>query len=202
MVSRPNRTGISLLESLLAVAIMSISFAAIYGLSDLADRQAMMVRDQSLAIQICQSKMNEVISDVAPLAGQNGDCPTLPGWEWAVDEPQQHPDNKGLYVVTVRVYPAGGGNSGEEVVLQQVVLDPAYRGSALDKPGASEPEPTGAEQDPMAGGAMGTPMNPGMGQGGGQGGGRGGGQGGGRGGGQGGGAGGGPGGGQGGGNRR
>src|SRR5204863_9933062 len=112
------------LEALMAAAIMFIAFTAIYSLIDSANRQARIVREQSLAIQVCQSTLNEVMAGSLPLSGQSGDCgDNLPGWEWSI-EAQQH-EVQGLYKVRIVGKQTGKENPDTQAVLEQLVLDPA-----------------------------------------------------------------------------
>src|SRR5438094_1510135 len=59
------RRGVSLLESLISVAILFISVISINQLLDTAGQQAELVRQRSLAAQLCQSKMAEVVAGAA-----------------------------------------------------------------------------------------------------------------------------------------
>jgi type II secretion system protein I len=131
-VSKP-RSGLSLLESLVATAIMFIAFTAIYSLIDGANRQARIVREQSLAMQVCQSTLNEVMAGSLPLSGQSGDCgDNLPGWEWSI-ESQPH-EVQGLHKVRIVVKRTDREDAETQAVLEQFVLDPAKRGSVMDIP--------------------------------------------------------------------
>src|SRR2546423_3041817 len=89
------RRGVSLLESLVSVAILFISVISINQLLDTAGQQAERVRQRSLATQLCQSKMAEVVAGVVPLSGGSGEDEDLPGWEWTV-EAEEH-DVTGLW---------------------------------------------------------------------------------------------------------
>jgi len=111
---------------------MFMSFAAIYSLIDLAQRQAQDVRDQSLAIQVAQSKLNELRAGSLAMSGQGGDCgDTLPGWEWSITADQF--EVQGLWRVRVEVKQNGKPNADNGAYLEQIVLDPSVRGSALDQ---------------------------------------------------------------------
>src|SRR4051794_39617058 len=83
------RRGVSLLESLISVAILFISVISINQLLDTAGQQAELVRQRSLAAQLCQSKLAEVVAGAVPLSGGSGEVEELPGWGWTV-EAEEH----------------------------------------------------------------------------------------------------------------
>src|SRR5437763_15636013 len=114
------RRGVSLLESLVSVAILFISVISINQLLDTAGQQAERVRQRSLAAQLCQSKMAEVVAGIVPLSGQSGEVEDLPGWEWTV-EAEEH-DVSGLWRVRVS---ARRQNEDAAWSLDQLVLDPS-----------------------------------------------------------------------------
>src|SRR5262249_17063654 len=114
------RRGVSLLESLISVAILFISVISINQLLDTAGEQAERVPRRSLAAQLCQSKMAEVVAGAAPLSSGSGEVEELPGWQWTV-EAEEH-DVSGLWRVRVSVR---RGNEDAAVSLDQLVLDPS-----------------------------------------------------------------------------
>src|SRR5947209_9731759 len=114
------RRGVSLLESLISVAILFISVISINQLLDTAGLQAELVRQRSLAAQLCQSKMAEVVAGAVPLSGGSGEVEGLPNWEWTV-EAEEH-DVPGLWRVRVSVRRQ---NEDVAVSLDQLVLDPS-----------------------------------------------------------------------------
>src|SRR5262249_30080168 len=140
------RRGVSLLESLISVAILFISVISINQLLDTAGEQAERVRQRSLAAQLCQSKMAEVVAGAAPLSSGSGAVDELPGWRLTV-EPEE-PDVCGLGRVRVSV---GGGNGDAAVSLDQLVLDPSKRGSVLDPAAPSGTDSTGQSSSGMGG---------------------------------------------------
>src|SRR5947209_7590192 len=91
------RRGFSLLEVVVATAIFLLGLIAIGG-----DR-AVEVQQQSQAIQLCQSKMAEVIAGVVPL-GSQGETPfdEEPDWSWSIDAEQQG-DAASLWTVKITV---------------------------------------------------------------------------------------------------
>src|SRR5262245_21120432 len=144
------RRGVSLLESVISVAILFIAVISINQLLDQAGQQAERVRQQSIAAQLCQSKLAEVVAGIVPLSSQNGEFEELPGWEWSVDA-EQH-DISGLWRVRVSVR-----RQGDEVAaasLDQFVLDPSKRGSALDSASPSGTDSTGSGSSPSTSSGM------------------------------------------------
>lgn len=133
---RPRR-GVTLLEVLASLTIFLISFTIIGGLISLAADRAIDVQYESLAAQMCQSKLNEVAAGVVPLQSASGSIEEDPEWNWAL-EATQASNVTNLWTVTVRVYrplPTGGEIS---VTLAAMIMDPSIRGNASDKPATSD----------------------------------------------------------------
>jgi type II secretion system protein I len=138
------RRGVSLLESLVSLAILLISLVAINQLLDTSGMQAERIRQRSLATQLCQSKLAEIVAGV-PQSGGSGEFEELPGWEWSVDNEQHEVTG----VLRVRVSVRRKGDDVAAVSLDQLVLDPSKRGSAMDQAAPSGSDATG--QDPSSG---------------------------------------------------
>lgn len=136
---RPARNGITLLEVLAALVIFVLSFTALAGLIHLASERALDIQRQTLAVQMCQSKLAEVIAGVVPLQSQSGTIDEDPDWTWNLEAEQADVTN--LWNVTVRV--SRPTEMGEvSVTLSARVLDPAIRGSAADQPTVSGQDAT------------------------------------------------------------
>jgi type II secretory pathway pseudopilin PulG len=132
--SRVRRSGLSLLEVLVA---LSIFLAALVGLGRLIIRGsdlALEARLQSEAAELCQTKLAEVQAGAEALTPQH-DMPFAesPAWRWDLECEQ---DNKvpNLWQVQVRVNrpPVNPGALGLEVTLSRWLLDPRSRGSVFD----------------------------------------------------------------------
>jgi Tfp pilus assembly protein PilV len=147
------RSGVSLLESLIAAAIFFMAFAAINQLLDLAGQQAIAIRERSLAAQLAQSKLNEVVAGALPLSGQSGSFDELPDWEWSV-ESSQH-SVTGLWAVRVQVW-HNGGNPANAISLDQLVLDPSKRGSTMDQAAISGSDTQGTDSTSGQSGSTGS----------------------------------------------
>jgi type II secretion system protein I len=122
------RRGLSLLEVLVALAIFLISLVALGQLVDLGSRAAREVQWLGQASVIAQSRMAEVIAGVLPLTsqGETG-CEEDPDWNWSMDA--QAGSAPGLFQVRVVVSRQRPDGSKFETVLNQMVLDPTFRGN-------------------------------------------------------------------------
>jgi general secretion pathway protein I len=144
--TRPARRGMSLLEVLLALTILVISIAAVSRLVDVGSERAIDSRALTRGSRLAQNKMAEVEAGIVDLGGEstgNFDNDDK-NWEYTVTPEQTGPPN--LYTVTVRVKCVFQGRP-VEVVLTQLVFDPAQTGSTAQ---AERPAPP--ETDPAAGG--------------------------------------------------
>ncbi len=137
------RSGLSLLEVLAALAIFLISFIAIGGLINLASDRALDVQNQSLAVQMCQSKLNEVVCGAVALQSASGTVDEDSDWNWSVEAAPMDNIN-GLWNVTVRVSRQGSGGYETSATLSAMVLDPSVRGNASDKPQSSSSSSSGS----------------------------------------------------------
>jgi len=148
------RRGVSLLESLVSLAILLISLVVINRLLDTAGMQANRVRERSLAAQLCQSKLAEVVAGV-PQSGGSGDFEELPGWEWDTNTEQHEVTG----VLRVRVSVRRKGDDVAAFSLDQFIVDPSKRGSAFDTATPSGSDGTGQDSSsgsPSSSGSMGT----------------------------------------------
>jgi hypothetical protein len=90
--------------------------------------RALVVDQTNLATQLCQSKLNEVLTGSIPLNGSSsgGQLDECPGWEWSMDS--QQGTVTGLYTVTIRVNRQGSSDK-PIASLSQMVMDPALKGN-------------------------------------------------------------------------
>ncbi len=96
------RRGLTLLEVVLAVAILGFSLAAISQLMWIGYRSAADARARTELILLCDTKMAELAAGVLPLASTSGQTiPDAPDWLYLVDV--QNSDQIGLLSVTVTV---------------------------------------------------------------------------------------------------
>lgn len=143
---RPSRRGLSLIEVLLALTILLIGLAALSRLTDVGTERAADARAYTRGARLVQNKMAEVEAGVVGLEGETTGNFTDDdaGWEFTVTPEPTGPPN--LYNVTVRAKYIRAGKP-LEVILTQLVFDPAMTGSTAQ---AERPAPP--ETDPATGG--------------------------------------------------
>src|SRR5262249_42381509 len=127
---------------LVALAIFFMAWVGIARLIGMASDQAIDARLKSEALQVAQSKLDEVLSGITPVQSQSDsalDPSEAPGglqnWTWALDANPAEIQN--LWTVQVRVSCKRADGTTIQVALTQLVLDPATRGSTLNPPAAS-----------------------------------------------------------------
>lgn len=134
MTRSPQRAGLSLLEVLVALAIFLISLAAVAGLVDFGAERAQAASMTTLGTRLAQAKLAEIEAGVSPPnSSESGTFEDEPDWTFAVEPGAALAAN--TYPVTVRVSREMGGRH-YEVVLTQVIFDPAFQGkaAAITKP--------------------------------------------------------------------
>lgn len=98
----PKRRGLTLLEVVLAVAILGFSLAAISQLMWIGYRSATDARARTEMVLLCDTKMAEVAAGVLPLASVGGQpIPEATDWLYFVDV--QNSLQLGLLSVTVTI---------------------------------------------------------------------------------------------------
>jgi Tfp pilus assembly protein PilV len=122
------RSGLTLLEVIVSMAIFLMSFIAIASLMNMGQMQAVEVQLQATALQKAQSKMSDVICGSEPLGSQSS-VPftedTTGKWTWSM-EADQDASVTGLWLVKITVsYPLD--NDQFTVSLTEKVLDPTIK---------------------------------------------------------------------------
>lgn len=128
----PKRHGMTLLEVVFALFIFMISILAIGQLLSFSGQSALNVSQQTDANLRAQSKMNELIAGVEPLADMAGGYsafPEEPDWEYSISAQQATIAN--LWDVTVKIRVTRPSGDVLESTLSQKVLAPQSRGSTL-----------------------------------------------------------------------
>jgi type II secretion system protein I len=140
----------SLLEVLIAMAILLMALVGIGRLITQSTDRAEIIREQGMAALRCQSKLAEVVAGVEPLQGQSEVAfEDDPSWSWSLlAEPRSEAAN--LWSVQVRVSRAQPDGSKLESVLSQLVVDPLYRGGDTTTPPSGSTNPD-ASQTPQTG---------------------------------------------------
>lgn len=131
------RPGLTLLEVVISLAIFLFSLAALAHLIGNASQRALEARQRQEAALLAQTKINEMSIGALPLSSQSetaGD--ETSGWLWSAECSEG--EVPGLWHVEVRVWRERPDGSSLQVALQQIVLDPALRGSTLDQPPSSD----------------------------------------------------------------
>jgi prepilin-type N-terminal cleavage/methylation domain-containing protein len=125
----PARTGMTLLEVLLALAILLFSIATISQLFNNASDQAVDIQMKSRATRLAQSKLAEFTAGVVSLStGGSGDfSPQEPDFSWSANASQQG-SAQNLWALTVTVSSTKPGNSFQ-TSLTQYILDPKQKGT-------------------------------------------------------------------------
>lgn len=125
-----HRTGLTLLEVILALAIFVMSIAVISKLVELGVRASQYTQLQTRAVMLAQSKMGEFVAGILPLDSASGDTFVEdPAWQWQAAISDGPVD--GLKWVSITVAPASTGELATnrervEFTLSRWLLDPSY----------------------------------------------------------------------------
>lgn len=140
---KPQRRGLSLIEVLLAMAILVLSMVAIGRLVDMGTDRGNEARAYVRGTRLAQSKMAEVEAGVIALDGEtSGEFEGDDGaWTYTVVPEDAGPPN--LYLITVRVTRTLQGKP-IEIVLSQMLFDPTLVGSTAqaERPAAATTDGT------------------------------------------------------------
>jgi general secretion pathway protein I len=138
------RRGLSLLEVVLATAILILAVVAIHRLVDVGTERGNDARAYTRGARLAQSKMAEVEAGLVSVSNESegqfdGDDAA---WSFKVLPESSGPPN--LYTVTVRVTRDVRGRP-LEVTLTQMIFDPTKMGSAAqaERPAAEDSSTTG-----------------------------------------------------------
>ena len=120
-----NRRGFSLLEVLLAIAILGVSMVVISQAFYVGYHSAMKTRFLSEANMLADGKMAELAAGVLPLESGGGSFADRPNWQYSVEvQPSLQP---GLLMSTVTVSREDNRNDIQtSVSLVRFIPDPDY----------------------------------------------------------------------------
>lgn len=122
------RPGLTLIEVLLALAILLIALAAIGQLVDIGGDRGLEARYHVRGTRLALAKLAECEAGVIDLKGSTtGTFDEEPDWTWAVDSVPENATN--LYRVTVTASRDYRGKTFE-IKLGQMIYDPAAMGSS------------------------------------------------------------------------
>ncbi len=139
---RGARPGLTLIEVLLALAILLLSLAAVGQLVDMGSERGTDARNHVRGTRLAQAKLAECEAGVIPISGDSGTFDDEPGWSWEVSSQAETATN--LYRVTATVYRDVRGRRFE-IVLGQLMYDPAMTGSAAQAQKPSDADVESAE---------------------------------------------------------
>ncbi|MEQ1904187.1 MAG: hypothetical protein ABL888_08395 [Pirellulaceae bacterium] len=123
--SRVSRHGLSLLEVVLAIAILGMSMVTIVQLLNIGYRGAMSSRARTEAALLCDSKMAELAAGVLSLESKSAAAVAEnPNWIYSVDV--QPSSQLGLLVVTVTVKQATNSLAPVSMSIVRFMPDPDY----------------------------------------------------------------------------
>ena len=122
---RYSRQGLSLLEVVLAIAIMGMAMIILGNLVRLGSDSAGMTKWRSEAQILCNTKMAEVACGALPLESvATASIPEQPEWAYSVQV--QSSDLTGLLLVQVSVAPVNTTIDFEPFTLTRLMPDPDY----------------------------------------------------------------------------
>ena len=125
------RSGLTLLEVIVAMAIFLMSIAAIFQLLSLGNDRAVDAKLKAKTSLRCQSKLSEIIVGAQDLTstGSYNACTDDPDMQWKMEATQA--TAAGLYTVKVFVKVDLPTGKSVESQLIQMILDPKTRGSTV-----------------------------------------------------------------------
>lgn len=140
--SAARRTGISLLETVLATAILAAALAALGHQTFVGVRAAARMELETKAALLCQSRMETLLLQNAPATTvQNQPVPEEPGWLWSA-ELSPASELASLQWLTIRVFRPGSQESLSRHQLSRLI------------PAGSNPETGAASQFSRSVGAV------------------------------------------------
>jgi hypothetical protein len=132
-----NRSGLSLLEVLISLAIFLMSLVALSQLISTGGDMARDVQWMSRAMTLAESRLAELTAGSLPLTAQSETaCDEDPDFNWQVESESQ--STPGLYSITVIISRPRSDGSKFETRLHQYVLDPLLRGNTDGTPTGSD----------------------------------------------------------------
>jgi len=141
--ARKQRPALSLLEVLVAVAVLLFALIAIGRLISFGADRALDVQDRARATELCRTELDKVVAGVVPLSSQsNVPCDEDPDWNWSLTADQG--SVSGLWTVTVTVSRQRRDGSRVEVVLNRMLVDPSLRGNLYTVPQSSTSSSSGS----------------------------------------------------------
>ena len=123
----PSRSGLTLLEVLIALSIFVAAFAAISQLFTLGSRAAIQASLETQAVLRCESKLAEVVAGIESLEAADGTAfEDDPRWVWSlvVDAPPDSAPAELMQVTVTVAFVPGDENEEMEFSLVRFLRDP------------------------------------------------------------------------------
>ena len=131
-VRRAQRSGLTLLEVLVSLAIFLLCLIALSRLLGMGSDFARDANQQTECLRLAQSKLNEVWAGVVPLQSQSDTAfDENPDFMWSLDA-ENDPNVTNLWDITVTVYRQRPDGSKMSVTLSHMLIDPSIRGSTIN----------------------------------------------------------------------
>lgn len=143
------RGGMSLLETILAIAILGGALATLGALIRVGARAAAEAQDLTVAQTLCETRVSEVAIGTLPLAPSGLQmCPETPEWSFAL---QIAPlEQEGLFMVVCTVQKNGPSPKPTSFTLSRRVLDPGIEYAEIELEEQEAAEEAAAEEEAAA----------------------------------------------------
>lgn len=155
--SGSRRSGLTLIEVLLALGIFLMAIVAIGSLVDMGTDREIEAQFQVRAARLAQSKMGEIVSGtlggLSTLSAGSGTFDNDADWSWTMSATQQQSGVPNLYTVQITVTRDLKGRQFQ-YVLTQIAIDPYYMGNG--QPATTTTSP-GSATSALMGAGGGTP---------------------------------------------
>lgn len=109
-VSRRARHGLSILETMLAIAILGGTLAALGELVRIGTRAAERCQEITLGQMLCENLINECVIGMRPLAAGSGAFPDYPEWQYSVNVQPVSSQGGLVAVIATVAHPDGSPN--------------------------------------------------------------------------------------------
>ena len=120
------RRGLSILETMLAIAILGGTLAALGELVRVGTRAAERCQEITLGQMLCENLVNECVIGMRPLAASSGSFPDYPDWQYSVDV-QPVSEQGGLVAVIATVAHPDGSPNPFSYQLMRWTIDPMLK---------------------------------------------------------------------------
>lgn len=123
---RAGRRGLSILETMLALAILGGTLAALGELVRTGTRAAQRAEDVTIGQMLCENLINETVVGLRPLNGGQGVFPDYPEWAYMI-EVMPVDEQGGLLAVAATVMHNDGTPQPFQFQLIRWTIDPVFK---------------------------------------------------------------------------